>query len=240
MTAAPVVELSESRLRLHDVHLNAAARELLYYDARLAGSTIDVEFAGGVAHLTGSVPDESRLMLARDLIGRLAGVFAVWDRVRIAGREPRILDIGCGATKQYPGNLGVDLYPGPAVDVVADLRTGLPFADNSFDRIFAVHVLEHLADFLPLVDDCHRVLRPGGILHILSPWWRYVNAVADPTHLRLLDVQTFKGICARTTTSAHWYPLHAGCDGAGIFADLQRVESSCAAPSAEHMARFFD
>jgi hypothetical protein len=30
----------------------------------------------------------------------------------------------------------------------------------------------------------------------LSPWWKHVNAVADPTHLRLLDTQTVKGICS--------------------------------------------
>ncbi|NKY87377.1 methyltransferase domain-containing protein [Nocardia veterana] len=237
---APVVEISERRLRLHDAHLRAAARELLCHDARLAGTEIDVDFDGGVAHLTGAVDQERQLMLARELIGRLAGVFAVWDRVRVGGRAPRLLDLGCGATKQYPENVGVDLAPGPAVDVVADLQGGIPFADNSFDRIFAVHVLEHLADFLPLVDDCHRVLRPGGILHILSPWWRYVNAVADPTHLRLLDVQTFKGICARNTAGRNWFPLHAGCDGAGVFADLRRVEPGAEAPTPEHMARFFD
>jgi hypothetical protein len=101
-------------------------------------------------------------------------------------------------------------------------------------------VLEHLSDFLPLVDECHRVLRPDGVLHVLSPWWRYVNAVADPTHVRLLDVQTIKGICHRPGSPLRWYPLHAGCDGASIFGDLTPLAEHDPGPDEGHLARFFD
>ena len=145
-------------------------------------------------------------------------------------------------TKQWPGNLGLDIYPARGVDAVADLSGSLPLADDSVDVLFAVHILEHLIDFLPLVDECHRVLRPGGVLHVMSPWWGHVNAVADPTHVRLLDVQTFKGICGqRPPGTPRWYPLHAGCDGASIFADLTPLPPGRrpAAPQ-PHLARFFD
>ncbi|MGW5053599.1 methyltransferase domain-containing protein [Actinokineospora sp. NPDC004072] len=232
--------LTETRARHLDAYLDTAAAELFKHDERLRDLDIAVGFRGGVAHLTGAVDEPEQLMLARELIGRLGGVFAVWDRVRVAGREPVIIDVGCGATKQYPENIGVDLRPAAGVDVVADLREGLPFPDGSADRVFAVHILEHLIDFLPLVDECHRVLRPGGVLHVLSPWWRFVNAVADPTHVRLLDVQTMKGICERPGSDRRWYPLHAGCDGASIFADLRKVDADAPAPSREHLARFFD
>ncbi|MCM6778610.1 methyltransferase domain-containing protein [Nocardia sp. CDC159] len=236
----PLTEMSARRWQLRDEQLAGAVDELIRHDRRLDGVEVSVEFRRGVAHLTGRVESSRCLALLRELVGRFAGVLAVWDRVRVNGNAPRILDIGCGGTKQYPDNVGVDMRPAPGVDVVADLRKGIPFADNSFDRVFAVHVLEHLADFLPLVDECHRVLRPGGVLHVLSPWWRYVNAVADPTHLRLLDVQTFKGVCARPGSSRRWYPLHAGCDGASVFADLQRLEPGEPEPSDLQLARFFD
>jgi hypothetical protein len=103
-----------------------------------------------------------------------------------------------------------------------------------------VHILEHLIDFLTLVDECHRALRPGGTLHVMSPWWGHVNAVADPTHVRLLDVQTIKGICRRAPGAPRWYPLHAGCDGASIFADLIPLGPGDPEPEASHLARFFD
>ncbi|NJC70779.1 methyltransferase domain-containing protein [Planosporangium thailandense] len=230
----------QRRLAGLDRHLTEAAGDLFAHDDRLRGIAVDVRFDGGVAHLTGDVSDNKDLLLVRRLIGRLDGVLAVWSRVRVGGRDPVVLDIGCGGVKQYPGNVGVDLLPASGVDVLADLAYGLPFADRSVDVIFAVHVLEHLIDFLALIDECHRVLRPDGVLHVLSPWWRHVNAVADPTHVRLLDLQTIKGICRRPGSPLRWYPLHAGCDGASVFADLTPLGEHDHGPDDAHLARFFD
>ncbi|MDG4770811.1 BON domain-containing protein [Solwaraspora sp. WMMD792] len=233
-------EFSSARHRLHDGYLTATAIDLLAADPRLRDLDVEVRFDGGVAHLTGDVADEAALRRVREAIGRLAGVHGVWDRVRVAGAEPVILDIGCGDGPQYPGNIGLDQRPGKAVAVVADLRDGLPVRDDAADQIFAVHVLEHLTDYLRLIDECHRVLRPGGVLHVLSPWWRHVNAVADPTHLRFFDLQTIKGICQQPGTAGRWYPQHASCDGATVFADLVAARANDPDPSPGHLARFFD
>jgi len=231
--------LSESRLRMRDAFLNAAVADLLAHDARLSDLPVLVEFDRGVAHLTGDAPDTATLALLRQLIGRLDGVLAVWDRVRIDGRAPIIVDLGCGDNLQYPDNIGIDRRPTKSSSIVADLERGLPLEDESVDRIFTVHVLEHLVDYLPLLDECHRVLRPGGVLHVLAPWWRHVNAVADPTHVRLFDVQTIKGICAEPSSERRWYPLHVGCDGATVFADLA-LQPDGFEPDPAELARFFD
>lgn len=232
---------SAERLAMVDGFLAEAWADLAAHDDRLRGLAVEVRFDRGVAHLSGEVADPAQLRLVRDVVGRLAGVLGVWCRVAVAGRTPVVVDLGCGATKQWPGNLGLDIYPAAGVDAVADLSGSLPLADDSVDVFFAVHILEHLIDFLPLLDECHRALRPGGVLHVMSPWWRHVNAVADPTHVRLLDVQTFKGICGQRPSGApRWYPLHAGCDGASIFADLTPLAPDAPAPSPVHLARFFD
>lgn len=233
-----VEPLSASRQRRYDAWLTGVAADLLAHDPRLNGLAVRVRFDGGVAHLTGEVDEAGQLRQVREAVGRLAGVHAVWDRVRVNGHDPVIIDIGCGETLQYPGNIGFDRRPSPAVAVLADLADGLPVADRSVDRIFAVHVLEHLPDYLPLVDECHRALRPEGVLHLLSPWWRHVNAVADPTHLRFFDVQTVKALCGRPERP--WYPQHVSCDGASVFADLVAVGPTDPAPEPEHLARFFD
>jgi SAM-dependent methyltransferase len=232
--------MSGDRLRQIDGFLTEACADLAKFDDRLRGVAVEVRFDRGVAQLTGEVGDHAELRLVRQLIGRFDGVLAVWPRVRVAGREPVILDLGCGPAKQWPGNIGFDLRPAPGVDAVADLSGSLPVADDSVDVIFTVHILEHLIDFLPLVDECHRVLRQGGSLHVMSPWWGHVNAVADPTHVRLLDVQTIKGICQRPPGTPRWYPLHAGCDGASIFADLTPLGADDPEPERDHLARFFD
>jgi hypothetical protein len=52
---------------------------------------------------------------------------------------PRILDVGCGPSK-YPGAIGVDVNPKTAADVICDLDRGrLPFREDSFDEVRAVH-----------------------------------------------------------------------------------------------------
>jgi SAM-dependent methyltransferase len=241
MVATGLTAPSAERLGMVDGFLAEGWADLARHDDRLRGLAVRVRFDRGVAHVDGEVGDPAELRLVRDVVGRLAGVLGVWCRVRVAGREPVVVDLGCGATKQWPGNLGLDIYPAPGVNAVADLCGSLPLADRSVDVFFAVHILEHLIDFLPLLDECHRVLRPGGVLHVMSPWWRHVNAVADPTHVRLLDVQTFKGICGqRPPGTPRWYPLHVGCDGASIFADLTPLTPDDPAPTATQLARFFD
>lgn len=240
MVALASTALSGARLRAIDEFLTEACADLGRYDERLRGTAVQIRFDRGVAHLSGDVASLREHRLVRQLVGRFAGVLAVWSRVRVAGREPVVVDLGCGAAKQWSGNLGFDLRAAPGVDAVADLSGSLPVAADSVDVIFTVHILEHLLDFLPLVDECHRVLRPGGTLHVMSPWWGHVNAVADPTHVRLLDVQTVKGICQRPPGTPRWYPLHAGCDGASIFADLTPLADGEPDPEPSHLARFFD
>ena len=80
------------------------------------------------------------------------------------------LHLGCGP-KAVPGWLNVDLRAGPGVDLVADLRAGLPLADASVDCAVAIHVLQDLAwpDLAPALGDLRRVLRPGGVLRLGLP-----------------------------------------------------------------------
>lgn len=47
----------------------------------------------------------------------------------------------------------------------------LPFADDTFDRIIASEVLEHVADDQVALDEVFRVLKPGGTLAATVPSW---------------------------------------------------------------------
>ena len=60
---------------------------------------------------------------------------------------------------------------------VQDARA-LHYADASFDRLIATHVLEHLREPAEVLREWHRVVRPGGILSIVLPCdpgmlWRF-------------------------------------------------------------------
>ena len=72
--------LSQQRPARLDRHLERAVRGLLAHDDRVRGLDVHVDFAGGVAHLTGKVGSVDRLNRLRGLIGELAGVFALWSR----------------------------------------------------------------------------------------------------------------------------------------------------------------
>jgi uncharacterized protein YbaR (Trm112 family) len=63
----------------------------------------------------------------------------------------------------------LDFEPQYELDVIADAQI-MPFADASMDRVSADSVLEHLAYPHLVLHECHRVLRPGGVVHIATPW----------------------------------------------------------------------
>ncbi len=74
-------------------------------------------------------------------------------------------------------------------DVVATASAGdatrLPFADNTFDRIIASEVLEHVPDDQGALDELMRVLRPGGVIAATVPAFlpeRICWALSDDYH----------------------------------------------------------
>lgn len=116
--------------------------------------------------------------------------FATASSDGVSGR--RALDLGCGVKKR-PGTIGVDRNPASAADVICDLdRVGLPFADGSFDCVFAIHVVEHVADLMRLMEELHRVLGAGGRVRIETPHYSDFSSFCDPTHCRHLTSFSFK------------------------------------------------
>lgn len=81
-----------------------------------------------------------------------------------------LVNIGCGSVF-HPGWINLDSAPvGPAVRA-HDARGPLPFADASVDVVYHAHMLEHLEadDARKFLAECHRVLRPGGIVRVVVP-----------------------------------------------------------------------
>lgn len=93
----------------------------------------------------------------------------------------RRLDLGCGRQKPA-GFVGLDRFPLPGVDVVADLERLLPFADESFDVLSSFHSLEHVADLPGVLREIHRVARPGARITVAGPYWAQGIHVANPYH----------------------------------------------------------
>lgn len=124
--------------------------------------------------------------------------------MKASGEPKRTLDVGCGRVKA-PGSIGIDLNPdATAADVLCDVNHRLPFADNSFDEIRAVHVVEHVADVIKTVSEFHRVTRPGGSIYLVTPHYSDFASWTDPTHRWHLSSFSFRYF-DRVHGERHWY-----------------------------------
>ena len=79
------------------------------------------------------------------------------------------LHLGCGGERKA-GWINIDLLGDP-VDVAWNLANALPFDSGSVAAVFHEHLLEHLplAAGDKFMQECFRVLRPGGILRVGVP-----------------------------------------------------------------------
>lgn len=101
-----------------------------------------------------------------------------------------IIDLGCGKRK-YQGSIGIDLVKLKGVDIVADLNKGIPLKEDSLDMLVSFHFLEHVNDFIYIVEEIHRVVKPDGIVKIRVPYFNCFDAFADPTHKIFFTERTF-------------------------------------------------
>jgi SAM-dependent methyltransferase len=76
----------------------------------------------------------------------------------------------------FPGKeyLGIDVRPGPGVDLVEDVET-LGLADSSVGTVLALNTFEHVRHFWRGFEEVRRVLRPGGALLVCCPFYFHVH-----------------------------------------------------------------
>lgn len=116
------------------------------------------------------------------------------------------LNLGCG--KDVKGGwLNVDIHPGPGITHVHDLRAPLPWPDNSVDEILCSHVLEHIIEYESVIVECHRVLRPKGVLEVRAPY----GIDYSPYHVRYFGPQTLDAFIRNNNwadaKTLDWTPL---------------------------------
>ena len=134
--------------------------------------------------------------------------------------QSRVLDVGCGAgvllkRMQDMGweARGQEVDPkavsaAQARGVRVDLGTlrEQKYPDAYFDAVHMAHVIEHVHDPAALLRECHRILKPGGVLVTLTPnvdgWGhaRFGKAwlnLDPPRHLVLFSRKTMRALAER-------------------------------------------
>lgn len=123
--------------------------------------------AGTVRNLGAIIVDELRFEFLQHALQQI-------------GKRLSLLDLGCGQ-KPYrelygvytQKSFGLDLpttqHGMQAIDVQGR-GTELPFIDQAFDLVFCTEVMEHVAEPKRMLQEIHRVLKPGGYLILTTPF----------------------------------------------------------------------
>jgi len=112
----------------------------------------------------------NRLKIASRLSAKIKRYFNQRKIQRYFDNFPiRKLQLGSGENP-LDGWLNTDLEPRDDM-VYLDIRLPFVFADDSFDYIYSEHLIEHVSyrHGLKCLNECFRVLRPGGRIRIATP-----------------------------------------------------------------------
>jgi predicted SAM-dependent methyltransferase len=106
---------------------------------------------------------------------------------------PQRLNLGCGK-RPLPEAINHDRqFFFAHVDHAWDLNHfPWPWPDGSFREVIAEDVLEHLDDVVGFMDECWRILSPGGRLRLCVPHYQSENVAIDPTHRRGFHPRSFE------------------------------------------------
>lgn len=133
------------------------------------------------------------------LSGRLLASILFCDRDDFIKKT--VLDIGCGFGwfELFAIGIGVKKIIGTELSL-SDLKTAklniksskaffkmgsaldIPFPKSSFDTVVLWEVIEHLPKFTEsvMLEEVHRVLKPGGKLYLSTPYASWISKFLDP------------------------------------------------------------
>lgn len=145
---------------------------------------------------------------------------------RLLNRPPadtRVVDIGCSRGQfvgfaNEAGFTAEGVEPAPDIASAAralglNVRTGLleeqRYADATFNAASLFEVVEHLREPLPLLKECARILRPGGVLLVstgnAASWtvaamgahWDYFHIEKDGGHISFFNPRSIALLASR-------------------------------------------
>lgn len=108
----------------------------------------------------------------------------------------KVLNLGCGFAKYQAKNVvNLDAFDVCKPDVVHDLnKFPLPFPDETFDLVFANHVLEHIQDWWGCFNELARITKTGGQVEVWLPGSGSDSVRGYRDHLHEINHCSFYGV----------------------------------------------
>lgn len=108
-------------------------------------------------------------------------------------KKPVKIELGCGMRKPLD-TFGIDIRDYKKVDLVANVgKESLQFPDDSVDEIRSIHLFEHMypEELFYCIEECWRVMKPLGVLHIEVPLAGTLAYYVHPDHKIQFKHETF-------------------------------------------------
>ena len=154
-------------------------------------------------------------------------------RAAILPAFPVILDLGCSSglmtaemLRAWPDAfiIGLDAEADglaaahaamPGIPFVHASGTELPLADSCLDAVASLNVLEHIPEDVQVLDEVHRVLRPGGTAVVVVP---YNPALYDYYDVHLQHARRYeRREMAEKGRSIGLMPVTSACLGSALY-----------------------
>jgi predicted SAM-dependent methyltransferase len=123
------------------------------------------------------IATEPRLVRAsRALTGRNTRLTAKY----FSEHTVKKLHVGCGGN-ELAGWLNTELCPRGS-QIFLDATRPFPFPSGTFRYIYTEHMIEHISlrDAERMLDECFRVMTPGGVIRIVTPDLEFVTSLLQP------------------------------------------------------------
>ena len=106
------------------------------------------------------------------------------------------LNLGSGNRKKE-GYVNIDIDETSGPDLVLDILTGLPYEDETVDKVIAFDFLEHIpiGRTIYVINEIWRVLKLGGIFEHFTPSTDGRGAYQDPTHVSFWNINSWLYYC---------------------------------------------
>lgn len=117
----------------------------------------------------------------------------LWERARgsrilhFAPERNLALRFAAGAPSLY---VRADLFP-QSEDIKSIDATNIPYPEGSFDILIANHILEHIPNYRAALREFHRVLRPGAIAILQTPYSRLLEKTFEDKNINTDALRLF-------------------------------------------------